>query len=53
MPQSGDLASRQDHVPGIKEIQGLARDRFGSQIYPVDYDQPVIEVFKTFVDFSI
>ena len=52
MPQSGEFYSRQDDVPGIKEIQGLAK-YFASKIYPVDYDLPVIEVFKGFVNFAI
>lgn len=53
MPQSGRFELSQDHVPGIKEITGWAKSRFGSQIYPVDYDLPVIEVFREFVNFSI
>lgn len=53
MPQSGEFDASLNHVPAIKELQGIARGRFDSRVYPVDYDQPVIEVFKEFVEFSV
>jgi hypothetical protein len=53
MPQSGEFDASLRDVPGIYELQWLARDRFDSRVYPVDYDQPVVEVFREFVEFSI
>ena len=52
IPHPGFLDASLRDFPGIYELQWLARDRFSSRAYPVDYDQPVVEVFREFVEFS-